>query len=469
MENEDNSSPLVVEKSEVVLVKPSKPTPDVSLSLSTIDNNPYIEAILKTIWVFAPKPYLKDQPSHDPASLLQYALSNALVHYYPLAGKLHRKSDDNRLQLNCKAGDGACFLVVPFIRATARCTLSSLSYMDNADHLAGAYQLVPCYEPVKGCEGYDPLALQVTKFACGGITIGMSHSHSVCDGVGVAQFFRTMIELASGKTQPTVISVWQRERLTFNNINAELGDFNQNPEVVDLPKAFTSIATSPYTLTEDMVREILDITSEDITKLKKLVGEDEQMTNDKEKMVVTTLEILAAHVWRARCRALKLNPEGTTVLGLAIGIRSIMEPALPEGYYGNAFVNAYVSLTASELSESSLSHIVRLIKNMKTAAIRKQYVLGELSKIEGTLKMKASFEGINAGSMMLSDWRQIGLHYNGWGGLVNIIPLFSVKLPHLCAFLPASKAVPGMQGGVRVLVTLPKAAMAKFKEEMNVS
>ncbi|XP_010426170.1 PREDICTED: spermidine sinapoyl-CoA acyltransferase-like [Camelina sativa] len=466
MGSEDNSSPLVVEKSEVVLVKPSKPTPDVSLFLSTIDNNPNIEAILKTICVFAPKPYLKDQASHDPASLLQYALSNALVYYYPLAGKLHRKSDDNRLQLNCKAGDG-----VPFIRATATCTLSSLNYLDNADHLDAAYQLVPCYEPVTGCEGYDPLALQVTQFACGGITIGMSHSHSVCDGVGVAHFFRTMNELASGKTQLTVIPVWERERLIFNNINGELGDFNKNPEVVDLPKAFSSIATSPYTLTEDMVCEILYITSQDITKLKKIVGEDEQMTNDKEKVVVTitTLEILAAHVWRARCRALKLNPEGTTDLWLAIGICSIMEPALPEGYYGNAFVNAYVSLTASELSESSLSHVVRLIKNMKTAAIRKEYVLGELSKIEGTLKMKASVTGINAGSMMLSDWRQIGLHYNGWGGLVNIIPLLPVNFPQLCVFLPSSKAVPGMEGGVRVLVTLPKAAMAKFKEEMSVS
>lgn len=211
MGSEDSSCVLIVEKSEVVLVKPSKPTPDVSLSLSTIDNDPLIEMVLKTICVYAPKPYLEDQANHDPASLLQMAISGALSYYYPLAGKIHRKPDDNRIQLNCEAGDG-----VPFIRATASCTLASLNYLDSAGD--AAYQLVPCYDPVKGSEGYDPLAFQVTTFECGGITIGMAHAHAVCDGVGVAQFFRAMIELASGKKQPTVIPVWDRERLTFNGM-----------------------------------------------------------------------------------------------------------------------------------------------------------------------------------------------------------------------------------------------------------
>lgn len=219
MASEDNSSSLVVEKSEVVLVKPLKPTPDVSLSLSTIDNDPFMEIIMKTICVYAPMPYLEDQDNKDPASLLRDALSRTLFYYYPLAGKLHRKSEDSRLQLDCKAEDG-----VPFIRATATCTLASLNNLDSAGD--AAYQLVPCYDPVTGCEGYDPLAFQITKFACGGITIGMAHSHSVCDGVGVAQFFRTMIELASGKTEPSVIPVWDRERLTFNGMQPILNIYN---------------------------------------------------------------------------------------------------------------------------------------------------------------------------------------------------------------------------------------------------
>uniref|UniRef100_A0A1J3D5U4 3'-N-debenzoyl-2'-deoxytaxol N-benzoyltransferase n=1 Tax=Noccaea caerulescens TaxID=107243 RepID=A0A1J3D5U4_NOCCA len=447
MGSEDSSCVLIVEKSEVVLVKPSKPTPDVSLSLSTIDNDPLIEMVLKTICVYAPKPYLEDQANHDPASLLQMAISGALSYYYPLAGKIHRKPDDNRIQLNCKAGDG-----VPFIRATASCTLASLNYLDSAGDVA--YQLVPCNEPVKGCEGYDPLAFQVTTFACGGITIGMAHAHAVCDGVGVAQFFRAMIELASGKKQPSVIPVWDRERLTFNG---------KPGGSVDLPNVGSSLCT------DDMVREILTITSDNITKLKKKIAEDEQFTNDnkEKKVVVTTLEILAAHVWRARCRALNMSPNETLDLGLAIGIRGIMEPPLPEGYYGNAFLSGFVTLTARELSESSLSRIVGLIKDMKRAALDKRFVLGQLSDIEGRVKVMPTPENIGIGTMVLSDWRQIGLHYDGWGGLVNIIPLIPMNNPFFWILLPVSKAVPEMKGGVRVMVTLPREAMAKFKEEID--
>ncbi|VVB04554.1 unnamed protein product [Arabis nemorensis] len=449
MASEDSSIlSLVVEKSEVVLVKPSKPTPDVSLSLSTIDNNPRLEAIIKTICVYAPKPYLEDEANHDPASVLQDALSDALFYYYPLAGKLHRKSDNNRLQLNCTAGDG-----VPFIKATTKCTLASINYLDTAGDTA--YQLVPCYDPVKGGQGYDPLALQVTKFACGGITIGMAHSHSVCDGVGVAQFFRAMIELASGKTQPTVIPVWDRERLTFNG---ELGD------VVDFRNGVSSYPCTNHV----MVREIMNITSEDILKLKKTFVEDEQISNDNEKkVVVTTFEILAAHLWRARSRALNLSPDEIMVMLFAIGIRGIMEPPLPQGYYGNAVLDGRVALPASELRDSSLSHLVSLIKDTKRAALEKRYVLGQLRGIERRLKVVPSSDRIAMNFMTLSDWRQIGLHYDGWGGLVNIIPLLLMTLPHLWNLLPVSKAVPEMSGGVRVMVTLPKDAMAKFKEEMN--
>ncbi|KFK32642.1 hypothetical protein AALP_AA6G269700 [Arabis alpina] len=399
MASEDNPShSLVVEKSEVVLVKPSKPTPEVSLSLSTIDNDPYLEVILKTICVYAPKPYLEDEANHDAASLLQDALSDALFYYYPLAGKLHRKSDDNRLQLNCTAGDG-----VPFLKATTSCTLASLNYLDTVGD--AAYQLVPCFDPVKGGEGYDPLAFQVTKFACGGITIGMAHSHSVCDGVGVAQFFRTMIELASGKTQPTVIPVWDRERLTFNG---ELGD------MVDWRNHLSSF---PCTDHHDMVREILNITSEDILKLKKTIVEDELVTNaDEKKVVVTTLEILAAQLWRARCRALNLSPdEIMVVLGLAVGIRGVKELQLPQGYYGNAFLNGIVALPASELRDSSLSRVVSLIKDMKRAALDKRFVLGQLNEIERRLKVAPSPGSVGMESMLISDWRQIGLHYDGWG------------------------------------------------------
>jgi hypothetical protein len=73
----------------------------------------------------------------------------------------------------------------------------------------------------------------MTKFSCGGFTIGMSLSHSVCDGSGAAQFFQALAELASGKSEPSVKPVWERERLMGSAPTEE-------------PLQFPSLAISPY-------------------------------------------------------------------------------------------------------------------------------------------------------------------------------------------------------------------------------
>ncbi|ESQ40640.1 hypothetical protein EUTSA_v10013522mg [Eutrema salsugineum] len=439
-----SSSPLVVKKSQVVVVKPSKATPEVSLSLSTLDNDPYIETLAKTIYVYAPPP--SKDVHDDPASLLQQALSHALVYYYPLAGKLHRRSQDHRLELTCTPTEG-----VPFVKATTDCTLSSLNYLEDID--AALNQLVPCDEAVTS-GGYNALAVQITLFACGGITIGTALSHSLCDGFGASQFFKALTEFAAGKTQPSIIPVWDRHCLTSNNFhfNGEVEE-EQAQKLVDFGEACSTVATSPYTPTHDMVCEILNVTPQDIAQLKKKIGEE-----------VTTLEILAAHVWRARCRALKLSPDGTTLFGMAVGIRRVVEPPLREGYYGNAFVKANVAMKAGELSNSPLSHVVKLIKEAKRSALEKRYVCEQLKETEKSLKMKVTCQGGNGAFMLLTDWRQLGLLDEvdfGYGGSVNIIPLVPKYLPDLCIFLPRK------HGGVRVLVTLPKPAMDNLKEHMN--
>ncbi|KFK25100.1 hypothetical protein AALP_AA8G066300 [Arabis alpina] len=439
-----SSSPLVVKKSQVFIVKPSKTTPNDSLSLSTLDNDPYLEILAKTIYVYAP-PTSKDV-HEDPTSLLEQALSHALVYYYPLAGKLHRRSQDHRLELKCTSVDG-----VPFVKATSECTLASLNYLEDIDE--ALYQLVPCDEAAT-YGSYNALALQVTTFACGGITIGTALSHSLCDGFGACQFFKALTEFAAGKAEPSIVPAWDRHCLTSNNFNLNgQVEEEQAPKLIDFVEACSNVATSPYTPTNDMVCEILNITSQDITQLKKTISEE-----------VTTLEILAAHVWKARCLALKLSPEGTTLFGMAVGIRRIVEPPLQEGYYGNAFVKGNVAMKAKELSNSPLSHVVKLIKEAKRAAMEKKYLHEQLREIERSLKVKVMCGGGNGAFMLLTDWRQMGLLDEvdfGYGGTVNIVPLVPKYIPDICIFLPRKN------GGVRVLVTLPRAAMDNFKMHVN--
>jgi hypothetical protein len=129
MENNHNT-PLLLDRKDVVLVKPSKPTPSGVLSLSSIDNSPTHECLCQIVYVFRSKVDTSSSMSGqaDPACVIKEALSQALVYYYPLAGKLNKCSDLGKLQINCTA-DG-----VPFLEATANNSqLSSLHYLDGID------------------------------------------------------------------------------------------------------------------------------------------------------------------------------------------------------------------------------------------------------------------------------------------------------------------------------------------------
>ncbi|GLT28837.1 hypothetical protein SLA2020_037410 [Shorea laevis] len=203
------NTPFSTERKTVVLVKPSEPTPSEVLSFSSIDHDPNMEDLCQSVYAYKAHDDQNFSVGNtgqvaDPACIIEEALSKVLVYYFSLAGKLRRGSD-GRFQLKCTA-DG-----VPFVVATASCHLSSLNYLEGIDNET-ARQFVSDFQGESDF-GYHPLIFQVTKLSCGGFAVGMTLSHSVCDGVGAAQFFRALTELASGKSEPPIKPVWERERL----------------------------------------------------------------------------------------------------------------------------------------------------------------------------------------------------------------------------------------------------------------
>ncbi|KAJ6745157.1 ACYL TRANSFERASE 4 [Salix purpurea] len=204
------------EKILLCLLNQQKPTPSKILSFSTIDNDPNLEFVCHSVYVYKTNSGSSDNGSADhdiasklngkadPACVIKDAISKVLVHYYPLAGKLKR---------------------------------------DNGIDVETAKEFVFDF-PSKTDSGSHPLMFQVTKFSCGGFTIGMGLSHSVCDGFGASQLFRALAELASGKSEPSVKPVWERERLVVNKST-------QRP--LQSPVDKNSLATSPYLITNDNI------------------------------------------------------------------------------------------------------------------------------------------------------------------------------------------------------------------------
>uniref|UniRef100_A0A0E0KLR9 Uncharacterized protein n=1 Tax=Oryza punctata TaxID=4537 RepID=A0A0E0KLR9_ORYPU len=93
---------------------------------------------------------------------IRRGLSQALVHYYPLAGRLAGDDYDD-VHIDC-TGEG-----VTFVAASANCT--------------------------------------VTAFTCGGFVVGVTWNHGAADGFGIAQFLQAVGELARGLPTPSVMPV----------------------------------------------------------------------------------------------------------------------------------------------------------------------------------------------------------------------------------------------------------------------
>lgn len=113
METVSDSSPqLSVRQEEPTLVPPAKPTNKGSYFLSNLDQSSFV---VRSIYGFK-----SDVKSHERATrVIKNALSQVLVHYYPLAGRLTLNSD-GKLVVDC-TGEAAVF-----VAAEANCAIEAI-------------------------------------------------------------------------------------------------------------------------------------------------------------------------------------------------------------------------------------------------------------------------------------------------------------------------------------------------------
>ncbi|XP_047308936.1 spermidine coumaroyl-CoA acyltransferase-like [Impatiens glandulifera] len=448
-----NDQAFVVDKKDIFLVTPSKPTPSCVLSFSSVDNDNNIELLVYTIHVYKASHDQENNLHDDPACLIKDALSRVLVHYYPMAGKLKRNID-GKLRITCNA-EG-----VPYVEAVASCSLSSLNYLDGID-LQTAREFVVNY-PNQSESGYHPLVVQVTKFSCGGFAIGMGLCHAMCDGVSASQFLRALADLVKGENEPLVKPVWERELLVVEPCE----------ESIELPFQKNTLANSPYLPTTDLLHEFFNISGETIKKMRSsLIVKGDDIDIGVMRNNFTSLEIISAYIWRSMFRALDLNSDGDTVFTIITGIRHILKnPPLPQGYYGNSIVLVSSEMSGKQLNEGPFLEVVETIKESKKNASDPDYIWKAISITESITRAKPVFKN-NGACVFLTDWRHLGFMEIdfGSGEPVNlmVLPWSASFYVGMCLLLPSCKLDAKMKGGMRVYLTLPRAAMAKMKDEMD--
>ena len=162
------------------IVIPSEPTPSGLLHLSESDQ------VMQ--WTHAPVIHIYKPNNNIPFSFekTKNALSRALVHFYPLAGRLRWK-EGGWLELDCNA------MGVQVLEAYADAKLDELG--DFAP--TGVVEdLVPKIDYTTPIEEWPLFLAQLTRFSCGVICVGIAISHTVVDGRSATNFISSLAKLA---------------------------------------------------------------------------------------------------------------------------------------------------------------------------------------------------------------------------------------------------------------------------------
>ncbi|KAJ9162950.1 hypothetical protein P3X46_022680 [Hevea brasiliensis] len=377
---------------ETTMVYPMQDTPSERLWLSNLD--------LMQGRTHLPSAYLyKPNGSSNffEPEVLKEALSKVLVPFYPVAGRLG--SDDNgRIEINCnKEG-------VLFAEAEADSSMNNEVGDFMPSHVRR--QLVPEVDYSSGISSFPLLVLQVTKFECGGVCLGVGLHHTLADGISAIHFINSWADTARGlsiSTPPFIDRTILRHRQpplpTFHHIEYDspptINISDQNPE--NQPRE-----SKPNSF------EILKLRPDQLHILK-----------DKAKNKYSTYEVLTAHIWRCACKARGLSDDQATKLYMSIDGRSRFSPPLPPGFFGNVvFFATPIALCGELRAESLMETVERVHKAIKK--MDDKYLRSAIDFLEGVGDLTKVTQGPKTSqcpNLKITSWTRMPFYDAdfGWG------------------------------------------------------
>ncbi|CAN0880233.1 HCT, partial [Linum grandiflorum] len=288
----------------------------------------------------------------DP-KVLKDALEKTLVSFYPMAGRLV-VGESGRVELDCN-GEGVLFRV-----ADADVTVDEvgefLPSVGSEDQFVS--QLVPSVDYSKGISSLPVCLLQVTRFKCGGVGIGVGINHTVADGQSAFSFINAWSDMARcGASHTAAVSPFlDRTILRARSPptpNFHHKEYHPHPTMI--------IHNNNGTPKGPPRVEILNIKPHQIDTLKKNTIPKNDISTDP-VFRYSTYEILAAHIWRCATKVRSLDPEQPTTLLISVDGRSRLNSPLPRGYFGNVIFHATPTALAGELVSEPMGQTVERIR-----------------------------------------------------------------------------------------------------------
>uniref|UniRef100_A0A1J3K9E6 Omega-hydroxypalmitate O-feruloyl transferase n=2 Tax=Noccaea caerulescens TaxID=107243 RepID=A0A1J3K9E6_NOCCA len=415
-----------------VLVPPDSETPKGLYYLSNLDQN--IAVMVKTLYYFKSE----SRTNQESYNVIKKSLSEVLVHYYPVAGRL-TISSEGKIAVNC-TGEG-----VVLVEAETNGGIEMIKEAISENKMEKLDKLVYDVTGARNILEIPPLVVQVTNLKCGGFVLGLSMSHNMFDGVAAAEFLNSWCEIAKGlplSVPPfldrTILRPRNPPKIEFpHNEFDEIEDISGTGKLYDDEKlVYKSFLFEP-------------------AKLKKLKNMAMKDNNNK----VTTFQALTGFLWKSRCEALRFKPDQRVKLLFAADGRSRFVPPLPVGYCGNGIVLTGLVTSSGELVGNNLSHAAGLVKRVVDLVTD-----GFLRSAMDYLELNRTRPSLTA-TLLITSWSKLTLHKLdfGWGE-----PVFSgpVGLPgrEVILFLPGGEDMKS----INVFLGLPASAIEVFEELMKI-
>ncbi|PPD66259.1 hypothetical protein GOBAR_DD36863 [Gossypium barbadense] len=390
-------------------------------------------------------------------------LSKVLVPFYPIAGRLGY-DENGRLKIICK-DEG-----VLFVEAETSSVLEDL--IGNGDFTHNSH-LVPKVDYSGGISSYPLLVVQVTKFKCGGVCLGVGFQHALGDGTLAIHFINSWVDTARGVSPaiaPFIDRTLLRARVPptpkFHHL-----EYEPSPPLKAAESDLKPSTVSTFKLTVDQLNALkakaaanssgtkyssYNILAAHIwrcyTSRRVMVFKQSMTTKNhhegpgksildrltgKMESIYTRLKGIykkasCGRVWYreshlARSKCLKRGTGNVDVdqdhmitknLSLErIDARSKLNPPLPPGYFGNAiFINALVTQAGDLNTESFLDTIKRIHEGLKK--INDEYLRSALDYIETVSDLSTLVRGphtCRCPNLLVNSWLWLPIYEVDFG------------------------------------------------------
>ncbi|GLJ12721.1 hypothetical protein SUGI_0196470 [Cryptomeria japonica] len=413
---------MKVFRGEGVLIKPSEGKDHRELvELSNLDLVAY-PMYNKVVYVFeAPTPS---------SEMLKEGLAKVLAEFREWAGRYTKETPNGCLGINLN-DEG-----VLVIEGKADGTIADAMPFHPSSFLL---ELVPPTSTMVD----ELLLMQFTRFACGGLVIGLASHHHVADGQATTLFMNSWGKVVRGEI--ILPPVHDRSLLKARDPPQPCFDHYE----------YSNITHGHCSIDSNLTIKKLHFDAIFLQELKlKVKG-----GSNNARKYYTTFEVIVAHMWKCITKARGLDGVIKTKASISVDGRKRVNPSLPKEYFGNVVYDSSAQSIASEIINRPLDIIAELI-HMAITKVDDSFIHSAIDFLElrkqslGPARVNDAFDVIPVSWMKFP----INSFHFGMGQPLYVGP--SLMLVEGLIILFDSYA---NVGGVDVVVCLSRAHMTELE------